>query len=130
LTIEPPARAPALRGDQLGRTEELPAGVVDEQVQSPGALQRLADKPARVVGLADVADQRVNVAARDAGNLLGRLGEHVLAAPGDRHGCAATRELQRRRLAQSRAAARHQRRLPAKQSALEDRRIAAHCARS
>ena len=63
LHVQPPHRPPALRRDQLRRAEELPARVVDEQVQAAVALEHRARSAAlRLAALADVARHPVDLA--------------------------------------------------------------------
>ena len=53
--VEPRDRAPALRLDRLRRYEVLAAGVVDQHVEPPVALEAEPDDPLGVLRLTDVA---------------------------------------------------------------------------
>ena len=125
LDIQPRDGAPPLRGDQLGGAEELPAGVVDEQVEPRVALEHSADHPPRVGTLANVADDRAHplgLRPDHPANLSSSLSEHILPPPGNRHARAAARELERGRLAEPGPAAGDERARPIKHLAREDRR--------
>jgi hypothetical protein len=91
--------APALGLDRLGGDEVLAAGVVDEHVKSPAALECEADHALGALKLTDVTGDGVQVQ-------LGRgLLEHLAAAAGDDDLRPARAQLGRRGAPEPRAAA-------------------------
>ena len=91
--VQPHHGAPPLRLDRLGRHEVLPAGVVDEHVETAVTIEARSHEPICVRVLAHVPG-RERGARPDP---LGRLREHALAPAGDHHPRAAGGQLGRRR---------------------------------
>ena len=100
--VEPRHRPPALALDRLGGSEVLAARVVDERVEPAAALEREAQDPLGVGGLAHVARDVMEVELR-----RGR-GQHLLAPPADHYLGAAAAQLGRGRLPEPGSAARDQ----------------------
>ena len=117
-------RVPALGLEQRGGGRELPAGVVDQHVDFPEALDHGVDQRGHRVGLADVAGARKHLEPAGAQRLGG--GQEVLLAPaGDRHARAERRELLGDRAPDPGTAAGDERDLSVKERGREGRHEAA-----
>ena len=79
LHVQLDHRAKALRRDRLGRAEELAAGVVDEQVEPPVALEEAVEERVDRLLVADVERLVLEAAARRRSPR--RLLERLRAAP-------------------------------------------------
>ena len=120
--VEPRHRPPALRLDRLRGREVLAAGVVDEHVEPPAALEREGEDPLRVGVRADVAGH-----PRGA-ELRRRRLEHLGAPAADDDLRAAAPQLGRRGAPEPRAAAGDEHR-PAGERAVGEHLGAGHGAR-
>ena len=102
LDVELDHRAEPLRGDRLGRAEELAAGVVDEDVEALVALEHAVEEEPDRVLLADV-ELLVLEGAGQAGGQLGGLGERLRPAAAADHRGAEAHQLERRLAAEAAA---------------------------